>query len=233
VLSDLASDLKFSYLDDLNMGGPAIKVSNDVQKVISASKKIGLTLNFGKCELISKGPCTLVSPLGSFYQVSPDQADLLGAPLLVGPAMDEALRKIKESLSRATKRLSLISAHDALVILRSSLGAPKVTYTLRAAPCAEHPTLTEYDGILRQALSVLINVDMSDDQWLQANLPVRMGGLGVRGVSLLASSAYLASAAVTRNLQDQILHQSCHSDDSEYSRVLSSWSSVSRHDCPV
>ena len=36
-------------------------------------------------------------------------------------------------------------------------------------------------------------------------MPVRNGGLGVRRVSSLASSAFLASAAGTRQLQDQLL----------------------------
>jgi hypothetical protein len=46
---------------------------------------------------------------------------------------------------------------------------------------------------------------MTDQQWLQASLPVRAGGLGIRSVSSLASSTFLASAAGTRDLQDRIL----------------------------
>jgi hypothetical protein len=47
---------------------------------------------------------------------------------------------------------------------------------------------------------------MSDDQWIQASLPVRSGGLGIRRVSSLATPAFLASAVGTQDLQSQILH---------------------------
>ncbi len=39
----------------------------------------------------------------------------------------------------------------------------------------------------------------------QATLPVRFGGLGVRGVVVLAPSAYLSSSAATADLVDAIL----------------------------
>ena len=50
-----------------------------------------------------------------------------------------------------------------------------------------------------------MNVEISDDQWTQASLPVHLGGLGIRSVSSLAPSAFLASAAGTKELQDVIL----------------------------
>ena len=56
-----------------------------------------------------------------------------------------------------------------------------------------------------QVLCRICNVSLTDDQWLQASLPVRNGGLGVRRVSSLASSAFLALAAGTRQLQDHQL----------------------------
>jgi len=48
----------------------------------------------------------------------------------------------------------------------------------------------------------LTNCDLSDEQWLQASLPIKMGGLGVRKVSSVALPAYLASAASTASLQN-------------------------------
>src|ERR1700730_2238429 len=95
--------------------------------------------------------------------------------------MDSSLDKFNENLHRATQRLSLITAHDSLIILRHSLSAPKLTYVIRCSPCAGHPVLTRltrFDELLRKALCTVINVSLSDDQWSQANLPIRMGGLG-------------------------------------------------------
>jgi hypothetical protein len=50
-----------------------------------------------------------------------------------------------------------------------------------------------------------MSVTLTDQQWLQAGLPIRAGGLGIRCVSSLAPSAFLASAVGTRVLQDPIL----------------------------
>jgi hypothetical protein len=49
-----------------------------------------------------------------------------------------------------------------------------------------------------------------DDRWRQASLPMRWGGLGVRGVVLLAPSAFLASAASTMELTSAPLPARLH-----------------------
>jgi len=78
---------------------------------------------------------------------------------------------------------------------------------------------------LRKALCTIINVDFTDSQWTQASLPVGLGGLGVRSVSTLAPSAFLASAAGTRTLQDRLLtnvSQVAITDD-EVGRIEEIW----------
>jgi len=62
-----------------------------------------------------------------------------------------------------------------------------------------------FDSLLRSALQRICNSDFSNSQWLQASLPVRDGGLGVRRVSSLALPAYLASGGSTLSLQNEIL----------------------------
>ena len=65
--------------------------------------------------------------------------------------------------------------------------------------------------VLKQAIQRIANSVLSDLQWIQASLPVRDGGLGVRRVSSLALPAFLASAAST-SLQDDILTECVHSN---------------------
>lgn len=98
-----------------------------------------------------------------------------------------------------------LPSQNALVLLRSSFGASKVGYLLRCSPCYGHPALETLDGIQRSGLESIVNCTLNDLQWLQASLPIRDGGLGVRRVVSLASSAYLASAASTLDLQSAIL----------------------------
>jgi hypothetical protein len=51
IIKDLTSELNIWYLDDGTLGGKASNVLHDLEKIICDFKKIGLTLNFNKCEL--------------------------------------------------------------------------------------------------------------------------------------------------------------------------------------
>ena len=86
---------------------------------------------------------------------------------------------------------------------------------LRTAPCFISNHLRVFDDSLRSILSDVLNVDLaSNNAWLQASLPVRVGGIGVRQATQLAPSAYLASATGCLDLIRQILppHFQGHSD---------------------
>ena len=77
-------------------------------------------------------------------------------------------------------------------------------YLLRTPPCTNSPEVL-YDNLLRSAVSETLNISLSDKAWLQASLPVRWGGIGVRRVVQLAPSAYLASAVCTTELTRSLL----------------------------
>ena len=62
-----------------------------------------------------------------------------------------------------------------------------------------------HDSRLREGIFVITNFYLSDIRWIQVSLPIRDGGLGVRRVSSRALSAFLASAANTRDLQDRMI----------------------------
>ena len=147
--------------------------------------------------------------------------------------MDSTLISHCDDLSRAIDRLAAISAHDALILLRASFSAPKLQHTLRSAPCAGHPTLGKFDDLLRGSISTITDTDLTDVQWIQASLPVKNGGLGIRRVASLAPSAFLASAAGTRDLQDGIFRGFLPTTDTASHRILKLW--IERHNtaCPV
>jgi len=44
---------------------------------------------------------------------------------------------------------------------------------MRTAPCTGSPELPKFDAVLRESLSTTLNIDLSDDRWTQASLPVR------------------------------------------------------------
>ena len=203
------SSLKMAFMDDVTLGGPATRVAFDVAIIKAEGAFRGLFLNDQKCESITaNGQQPDDALLRDFIQLTTTSATLLGAPLVIGPAMDKCLQQRCNDLERAISRLELITSHDALVLLRASFSAPTMQHTLRSSPCAGRIELTQFDALLRSALSKICNISLTDDQWLQASLPVRAGGLEVRRVSSLATPAFIAFAVGTRNLQDQILDTS-------------------------
>ena len=84
--------------------------------------------------------------------------------------------------------MSLLNAHDALVLLKNSISMPRLLYTLRTSECDDHPLLLIFDTTLRSCLRRIVNVDFNNYQWLQATLPVQNEGLGIRSAMMLASS---------------------------------------------
>ena len=206
LLSSLQSSLTIGFMDDVTLGGRVDVVANDIQHINCFGATLGLNLNITKCELISS---SVVTPpfqlLKSFILVLPADATLLGAPCLAGRKLDIALDACCLDLQRAIERLSLLESHDALVLLRSCFSASKLMYLLRCSPCYGHPKLDVFDNLLKDGLSRITNTDLNEIQWLQASLPVRFGGIGVRRVASLAISAYLASAASTLELQNSLL----------------------------
>ena len=82
----------------------------------------------------------------------------------------------------------------------------------------------KFDDTLRSGLSTILNIDLSEDQWLQASLPVRDGGLGIRSAQMLAPSAFLASAASTFQLQQSILPDTISSlEDASVESIEAQW----------
>ena len=168
-----------------------------------------------------------------FIRAPKDQMTLLGASISRGHALDKVLQAKVDDLERAVNRLKLLQAHDALVLLKNSLSMPHLLYTLRTSDCRDHRLLSRSDFILRTELTSILNVEFNDTHWLQATLPVRNGGIGIRTASTLATSAFVASAASTHALQQAILPSS-HSNVVDEARISAeaTWKSTSLTSLP-
>ena len=118
-----------------------------------------------------------------------------------------------------------------LCLLKNKLAMLKLQYILRPSPCTGNPLLSTFDGVLRNILSHILNLELNDSQWKKASLTVQMGGQGVRSACMRAPSAFLASAsaAATLSLQNAILPESLHdTEDPTVSFALASWKTISR-----
>jgi len=164
--------------------------------------------------------------LRSFKRVELEEATLFGAPLFSGSVLDSTWDDRCADLARACDRLSSLRAQDALILLRSSFSAPRVMHLLRCSPSTDHPALSKFDDILKVSIQRITNCDFSDLQWIQASLPERDGGIGIRRVASLALPAFLVSAASTLSLQADILSSCTPSDNNFFQSCLLSWSSL-------
>jgi hypothetical protein len=135
LLTSLNSCLTLGYLDDLTMGDRQPTVAADVHRIKEIGENMGLTLNIGKCELFCHPNTSIADPLLlSFKRRSLNEASLLGAPLFIGPELDEAWSTRLVDLRRAVERLSLLGAQDALVLLRALFSIPRVQHLMRYSP---------------------------------------------------------------------------------------------------
>ena len=86
---------------------------------------------------------------------------------------------------------------------------------------------------LNLTFSHIANVVLSDIQWIQASLPMKNGGLGIRRAASLALQAYLASDTSTASLQDLILIRSVAAAGKYYTLYRSKWSSAYNQSFPL
>lgn len=93
-----------------------------------------------------------------------------------------------------------MSAHEALFLLSHSLAIPKLQYLLRTAPCFSSSATVRFDELVLDTLSKCLNISLGPSERMQACLPVRWGGLGLRTASDLAPSCFLASLSASENL---------------------------------
>ena len=85
----------------------------------------------------------------------------------------EVLEAKIENLELMAGRLSKIDRHSALYLLRNCFTMPKLTYFLRSSPCFLEPTiLKRYDTIIKDALVKILNIQLHEEAWSQATLPV-------------------------------------------------------------
>ena len=235
-VSSFTSEFCVCYIDDVTLGGPSVSILYDLG-IVYSMEEIGLSLNCRKSEVIccdELTSATILSSLPGAQIIEPSAATLLGSPLGSVESVSVALGKKIDSLATMGDRLDLLAAQDALLLLRYSFAIPKLSYLLRTAPCFLSPCLRSYDELLCSIVSRVCNVNVSigDTAWLQASLPVNLGGLGFRSAVQLAPSAFSASAAASVDLMSMILPGPLPATACDVDLALSCWSSLFTNDNP-
>ena len=176
----LRNELVVGYIDDIINGGHISTIDEDVTIIKRNGSSLGLHLNITKCEQISSFMPVQSQSLNELIAVSPPDSSLLGAPFFLGVLQDAVLNKKLEEFKRLSSNIKLINAHDALLILKANSSTSHVLFMLCCSPCLGNAILSQIDKVLKSNISHITNVVLSDVQWIQASLPVKARGLGIR-----------------------------------------------------
>jgi len=235
----LESELNIWYLDDGTLGGPPDVVLSDLQKIIEFSSRLGLSLNFSKCEVMILGTENKQEVFDRFNELAPgivlkeNEIDLLGAPL-TDSGIPAALKSKLVELKRMVGRLREMNSHQAFFLLRHSLSIPKLTYLLRTTPCWRAMNdLVSYDQYLKSSLEAIINCQLDSRAWNEASLSIKCGGIGIRNVTNLCYSSFLGSYYSTSDLWHGILPSYIHPSVELSTEALSAWFSITDRDILV
>ena len=103
---------------------------------------------------------------------------------------------------------SLKDPHSEFALLCSCFSLPKVAFTLRTTPPLQS-CLREwkrFDSMVRESLDRVLGSNLDNKAYQQAQLPVSLGGLGLRSAAAHSSSAFLSSSFASEPLMDSLLH---------------------------
>jgi hypothetical protein len=86
----------------------------------------------------------------------------------------------------------------------------------------------QYNNVLRQSVTKICNVNFeNDNSWIQATLPIKLGGLGLRDVNKLCYPAFLGSWNSSNQLSSLILSKSISQlNDQANEEAILNWSLI-------
>jgi hypothetical protein len=185
------------YLDDGLIRGTQEELAECITLLKAELAKVNLQLNLSKCELYGDAPPTNAALAGIPFARDREAWTFLGSSIGQNPGRcPSALAATKRTLdvNKAVSSFAEQYPAQALKIMRYCLGACRVTHLCQTAASAElrEPVLLPVAGGLRHSLAQLLGHHVSDELWLHASLPARMGGLGLRDPNDCAEAARLA-----------------------------------------
>ena len=202
LVKDICSELNCAnvsfhswYLDDGVVAGPSLAVQKVLALIEEKGPPLGLLVNFSKCEVFSPTDVNLFR--GELIRSSSPNIVILGVPIGDLEFCSNYISNKCASAKLLLHKLDKVGAQDAqvaLVLLRLCGSFCKLAHLARATPPSlSIKALELFDIDVRHCFSQCTAVDTSDEAWLQAQLSLSRGGLGLRSLSSHAAAAYIAS----------------------------------------
>ena len=206
------------YLDDGTMVGKVEELEQVVDILVQEGPARGLVLSTAATVTAPDKPKTTVwspaavggegDPLAKgLERVKESGITLLGAPVGSQEFMAREVKRKVEKVEEITGMLPLLQdAHTEFVLLRSCLGLPKISFTLRTTDTSGMGELLgDFDRVTREGLTRILGAPLSDQAWQQAKLPTALGGMGLRGAVDHAPAAFAASVFDSKSLSQSLL----------------------------
>ena len=192
--------------DDATMIGSLDDLRKAYTIIEGEGERIGLKLAPAKSSLWNS-ELQSASDFNLIPQAPADGFELLGTPIGSATFCNSYVASKVAKISDAVSKLpGLQDSHVEFVILRSCLGTPKINFCTRTCPPdVLAPSYESFDGLMRDTLGSILGSQIDNLQWMQASLPVSMGGLGLRNASSHAAGAYAVSIAHSSPIIDSIL----------------------------
>ena len=223
-------DLERWYLDDGVLAGSAADVATALAIIRQDGPALGLHLNLKKCELFSalvaNFGVSVVNPvLGQIdFPAELSQRSTTPNLVLLGSPFGDAQYCVAhvENLQQSSKKLldcfpKLGDPQVALHLLRTCAGFSKFVYVARTTPPQLiGDALLACDVDVRACFDALAVLQLSNAAWLQAQLALSLGGLGLRSTGRHCTATYIAShtaampGQLTAGLQAALhMHNAC------------------------
>ena len=153
-------------------------------------------------------PVALSTMLLGLKVLNPSNFTLLNSPIFE-EAIPDSIRKIQDILNTLCQRLEHLDSHTAFFLLSHYTAAPRLNYLMRSAPTFKTESiLNEVDELIKSTTITVTNVPLNQPSWIQASLPTKFGGLGLRRVSALSIPCYVSSLNSSEELS--LWGRSCH-----------------------
>ena len=199
------------YLDDGVIGGKKEELQIAVDILLDQGPRRGLFLSRLKSSVWSSAVSLTQDPLERQIPAINDE----GIVVLGSPVGSKAFEKriLEERIEKAKlicDKLPLLQDPQVeYTLLRSCLSLPKLMFNLRTTYSLDHMDLwISFDEIMRECLGRILGTPLLDQQWQQAQLPVSLGGLGLRAAVDHAPAAYVCSLVASQDLKESILDMS-------------------------
>jgi hypothetical protein len=236
IILSLDSQLNIWYLDDGTLADYPEVVLSDFKKVINLSRKIGLELNFNKCEIFCCSGDTDLKVIKKFQNLAPGIkkiCDRGSLSLLDSPIFDQGFKNTVEKTTITVENLlnkaDLLGRH-----IKNCLFKPKFNFLLRTTPFWKISNyVNSIDSSLKSSLERILNLHLTDLQWCQSSLPSRFGGLGIRRISDICLPVFLSSIHGVKKLVSLLLNSKDNELIQHYDEALAVWDVENENERPT